>query len=133
MITDARSNSFATKRAPDDPGFERPESATKLDAVVHVINFRIIGIAQMHIFGRESEKPAQTPDVAHVESAEIKRDKEHLVRVDDYRIRFVPAGGDGFAFRHARESRAVRDVDVQPHSVFAATVCDLGSGIAVRG
>src|SRR5260370_37535306 len=55
MITDARSKSFATKRTPDDPRLKRPESATKLDAVVHGINYRIIGIAQMHIFGRDSE------------------------------------------------------------------------------
>src|SRR5437016_11317939 len=32
MITDARSNSFATKRAPDEPRDERREPATEWDA-----------------------------------------------------------------------------------------------------
>src|SRR5260370_3540307 len=44
LIPDARSNSFATKRAPDDPDFKHPESPTKLDTVGHGINFRIIDI-----------------------------------------------------------------------------------------
>ncbi len=83
MIADARSNSFATKRAPDDPGFERAETAAELDAIVHVINFRAHRIAEMQIFGGEGEEPPQPPNVAQVEGAEIERDKEHLVRVDD--------------------------------------------------
>ena len=45
MIADARGNSFATKSAPDDPGFERAETTAELDAVVHVINFRAHRIA----------------------------------------------------------------------------------------
>src|SRR5713101_1404052 len=98
VLANARGHSSAAERAPNDPRFECAKTATQLYAVIHVIDLAADRIAQMQMLRRESKEAPQTPDIAHVERAEIKRNKEHFMRIDNNGICFAPACGYPLAF-----------------------------------
>ena len=97
MLAQSVRHSGATERPPDDPCFERPETAAELDAVIHIILFGFNGVAAQ-IFRDQGEDTAQTFEIAHEQNTEIERNKERLVRIDHDRVGFTPSFGDPFVF-----------------------------------
>src|SRR6266487_2388831 len=97
VLANARRDSLTTKCAPDHPCFERAETATELDTVIHVIDLGTHGIAQMQMFRLECKQTSQPANVAHVKRAEIERHEEHFMGINHDRVRFIPAVGDPFA------------------------------------
>ena len=82
MFADARCDAFTPERSPDHPRFDRAKSAAELHAVVHIILFRCQRVAAQ-ILRHEREDAAQPLDVAHIQHAEIERDEQHFVRIND--------------------------------------------------
>src|SRR5260370_17738855 len=118
MITDARGQSLTTEGAPNNPRFERTNTAAKVHPVSHVIDFSADWVAEMQVLGHESKKAPQTPDIAQIERAEIEWNKKHFVRIDHNGIGFTPARGHPFAFRQKGKARAVSAIDFQPDRIF---------------
>src|SRR4029077_6311995 len=133
MITDARSETLATERAPNDPHFEGAKTTAKLHPVIHVIDFSPDRVAEMQVLGHERKETSQAPNIAQIERAEIERNKKHFVRIDHNGIRFVPARGHPFAFRQKGETGDVSAIDVEPDLMFAANLYDLRNRIDACG
>src|SRR5438093_5756748 len=132
MIPNARRESFATERPPNDPRFKGTKAAAQVDAVIHVVDLRAHRVAEMQVLGHESKEPTQTPDLPDIERTKIKRNKKHFVRINYDRIGFAPACGHPFAFRQKGESSAVCAVDMEPCCVFATYLLYLGNSIRTR-
>src|SRR6266511_140122 len=104
------------------------QSASKLDAVVHIVFLRVDRVTTQ-IFWHKAEHAPQSFEVAHIKHAEIERHKDCFVRIDYYRICQLPAFSHPFVLRHHREPTTISGVDVQPDFCFAAKAADLANGI----
>src|SRR5439155_16734098 len=79
VLANARGHSSAAERAPNNPRLERAKTATQLYAGIHVVDLGADRIAKVQMLGRESKEAPQTPDIAHLECAEVERNKEHFM------------------------------------------------------
>ena len=128
MLAQARGDAVDAEPADLHPELERAEAAAELDAVlVEVVHAAGVGRAQ--VLGDEAEGVAERLRAAEQEKRRVERREHPLVRVDDDRIRALPAAKQRAHLR-ARSRRSRRRRRRRAATAFR---CGRSSAIAAHG
>src|SRR5947208_7564301 len=105
---------FGAEMAEDHPELERTEPPPELDSGVHQIAHSALTLGSSQVLRNQRERRAHHIHSTTVERAQIEWCEQPLVRIDDDRVRALPAFEARAALRnHPRDPR-VRPLHVTP-------------------
>src|SRR2546423_3285663 len=132
VLLDDRSQALDSEMPDHEPKFERAKPAAEGNAVVHQIH-DFLRATHEEKLRNMTESTLQQVGSPRVEHRAIHRGEQPLVRIHDQGIRPIATVEDVPHLRNNGRGSPVRSIDVKPHLLPRADVCNRGYRIDGRG